>query len=203
MLTRTGNTPRPGGTLRSSRMSGEERREIIVRIAACEFSTGGYHGTTTERIARRAGISQPYVFRLFPDKKALFLACADLCFERLAAAFENAADGLEGRPALTAMRATHQTLTADHCILLLELQLYVASAAEPDIARLVNDRRTRLRDRVQARTGVPDEEVSDFFATSMYVTTLLALGVPAPSRLWAGMKPPAALPEGRRCGCDI
>ena len=39
------------------------------------FAIGGYNGTSTEAIAREAGISQPYLFRLFRTKKELFIAC--------------------------------------------------------------------------------------------------------------------------------
>jgi len=56
------------------RMSAEERRESVVRAAMSEFAHGGYHGTSTEAIARRVGVSQPYLFRLFPNKQAIFLA---------------------------------------------------------------------------------------------------------------------------------
>jgi AcrR family transcriptional regulator len=51
------------------RKSAEERREEIVRIAIEHFALGGYNGTSTEAIARDAGISQPYLFRLFRTKR--------------------------------------------------------------------------------------------------------------------------------------
>jgi AcrR family transcriptional regulator len=183
-------------------MSAEERREMIIRVAACEFSTGGYRGTTTESIAHRAGISQPYIFRLFPGKKALFLASAELCFARLTVAFEHAADGLEGRRALQAMSTAHETMTAERCILLLELQLYVACAAEPDIARLVNRRWTQLREHVLARTGAAGEKVDSFFADRLYTTTQLALDTRAPGHP-RGDGPAGSVQGVRRCGCTV
>jgi AcrR family transcriptional regulator len=179
--------------VRAARMSAHERRKRIVRVAMEEFAVGGYHATTTERIALRAGISQPYVFRLFPGKKALFMACAELCFQRLNAAFEQAAEGLDGGPALDAMGASYQELIADRGILLLQLQLYVASAAaEPDIAELVRRRWVELWAGVQTRTGATDDEVSGFFATGMYINVLLALDVAPDTRYWAGMRPGVA-----------
>ena len=57
------------------RKSAEERREEILAVALRHFAIGGLHGTSTEAIAREAGISQPYLFRLFRTKKELFLAC--------------------------------------------------------------------------------------------------------------------------------
>ena len=59
------------------RMSAAERRESVIRAAMSEFARGGYSGTSTEVIANRVGVSQPYLFRLFPGKKAIFLAAVE------------------------------------------------------------------------------------------------------------------------------
>ena len=61
-----------------TRKSAEERREEIVAIAIEQFALNGYKGTSTEAIAREAGISQPYLFRLFKTKRDLFLACFEV-----------------------------------------------------------------------------------------------------------------------------
>ena len=47
------------------------------------------YGASTEAIARRVGVSQPYVFQLFGTKKELFLAVVRRCFERTRLAFED------------------------------------------------------------------------------------------------------------------
>src|SRR3954468_6456043 len=73
------------------RKSAEERREDILRVAVEHFAVGGYHGTSTEAIAREAGISQPYLFRLFRTKRELFLGCCDRADEQLLAVFRHAA----------------------------------------------------------------------------------------------------------------
>ena len=65
------------------RMSAEERRELVLEAAVAEFALGGLAGTSTEDVARRAGISQPYLFRLFPTKKGLFLALVERCYQRI------------------------------------------------------------------------------------------------------------------------
>ncbi|WP_199843821.1 TetR/AcrR family transcriptional regulator [Streptomyces albireticuli] len=176
--------------VRGARLSAEERRRRIVREAMEEFALGGYHATTTERIALRAGISQPYVFRLFPGKKALFMACVQLCFDRLGAAFQEAAEGLEGGKALDAMGAAYQHLVLNRSLLLFQLQSYMTSAAvEPDIAELVRRRWVELWADVQARTGATDAEVSQFFAVGMYINVLLALDVAPETRYWEGLRP--------------
>lgn len=80
-----------------ARMSAEERRESVVRAAITEFARGGYNGTSTEVIARRVGVSQPYLFRLFPNKQAIFIAAAERCLEDTRGVFMTASEGLEGR----------------------------------------------------------------------------------------------------------
>jgi AcrR family transcriptional regulator len=105
----------------AERMSAEARRRVVIDAALHEFATGGLAGTSTEAVARRAGISQPYVFRLFPSKKDLFVAAISAGFDRVAAAFEEAADGLAGKPALEAMGARYTELLRDRDLLLCQL----------------------------------------------------------------------------------
>ena len=66
-----------------TRSTAQERRAELLAAALSEFAVGGLHGTSTEAIARRAGISHAYLFRLFGTKKQLFIACAHLCFRRV------------------------------------------------------------------------------------------------------------------------
>ncbi len=94
-------------------MSAEERRESVVRAAMEEFGRGGYYGTSTEAIAKRVGVSQPYLFRLFPGKRAIFLAAADRCIQDTIRMFEEAAEGLEGEEAVHAMATAYKTAIAE------------------------------------------------------------------------------------------
>jgi AcrR family transcriptional regulator len=74
------------GTSPTVRRSADERREQILGIAIEHFAVGGYRATSTKVIARQAGISQPYLFRLFRTKQELFLACDErACETRFAA----------------------------------------------------------------------------------------------------------------------
>ena len=74
----------------TDRMSAAERREAILAAAVEEFAASGFAGATTADIAKRAGISQPYVFRFFPTKKDLTLAVIDRCMSRIISDWENA-----------------------------------------------------------------------------------------------------------------
>ena len=57
-----------------TRSTAQERRAELLAAALSEFAIGGLHGTSTEAIAKRAGISHAYLFRLFGTKKQLFIA---------------------------------------------------------------------------------------------------------------------------------
>src|ERR687884_1363542 len=94
-------------------MSAEERREAVLAVAVAEFGRLGLHGTSTETIAAAAGISHPYLFRLFGTKKDLFLACLERCHVRLQATFTAAAEGAPEGGALEAMGDAYTELLAD------------------------------------------------------------------------------------------
>src|SRR5215210_9151724 len=96
-----------------TRRSAEERRRDIVRIAIAHFGLAGYNGTSTEAIAREAGISQPYLFRLFKTKRELFLACFDVVHERIHETFRSAAEGVPKEDALEAMGKAYVRLLED------------------------------------------------------------------------------------------
>ena len=91
----------------STRSTAAERREHLLECAMHEFAQLGYEGGSTERIARAAGISQPYVFRLFGSKLQLFLAVIERCFEETLTMFEEAAAGHTGEPALVKAGLAH------------------------------------------------------------------------------------------------
>src|SRR5262245_20274381 len=98
----------------SQRLTAEERREEILTVAQALFAERGLYGTSTDDIARRAGISQPYLFRLFGTKKGLYLATVERCFAETLEMFQNASTGLTGEPALKAIsKAYHETVLND------------------------------------------------------------------------------------------
>src|SRR5215211_5965310 len=88
--TRTPATHADAGGTRQ-RLTADERRTDIVAAAVRAFASGGLAGTSTEEIARLAGVSQPYLFRLFGTKRDLFLAAVGGPFDRIVETFEQAA----------------------------------------------------------------------------------------------------------------
>src|SRR5215218_2503900 len=117
-------------------MSAEERRTEILAVAREEFARHGFKATSTESIAERAGISQPYLFRLFGTKKELFLAAIEGCWQETLETFRAAAEGKSGEVALSAMGKAYMELLADRQRLLLQMQSY-AACDDPDVRDVV------------------------------------------------------------------
>src|SRR3954471_23225125 len=116
----------------AQRQSADERREAVLEAALHEFAERGLDGASTEAIAARAGISQPYVFRLFGTKKELFKASVARCFRETLETFQRAAEGKRGKEALEAMgRAYVDELLADRVRLRAQMQAY-AACDDPD-----------------------------------------------------------------------
>jgi AcrR family transcriptional regulator len=161
-----------------------ERREELISAAVHEFAHGGLHGTPVERIARRVGVAQPYVFSLFANKRELFVAALQRSFERVAGTFRAAAaEYAEGRaPAdcedvLDAMgRAYKEMLLSDRDHLMLQHQSYAACDDELVRAR-VRRRYAELVDLVRELSGADAERIDDFFRHGMALNVAAALGV--------------------------
>src|SRR5512141_280393 len=109
------------------RKSKDERREEILDAALELFADKGLHGASTEEIARRAGISQPYVFRLFGTKKDLYIAGVSRCFRQTLEVMQRAAEGKRGEEALAAIgQAYGELLQSDRTYLRAQMQAYAA-----------------------------------------------------------------------------
>ncbi|MFI2645230.1 TetR/AcrR family transcriptional regulator [Streptomyces sp. NPDC018610] len=179
------------------RMSAQERRESVIRAATSEFARGGYYGTSTEAIARRVGVSQPYLFRLFPGKKAIFLAAVDRCTEEVIRIFHEAAEGLEGQEALHSMANAYSRVIVERPELLtMQMQTYVAvAAAEADgdheFGEAVRAGWMRLWEAVHLPLGADVNETTTFLAYGMLINTLVAMGFPPQHRVWEGLYPSA------------
>ncbi|WP_395571996.1 TetR/AcrR family transcriptional regulator [Streptomyces sp. BK79] len=175
------------------RMSAEERRESVIRAATSEFARGGYYGTSTEAIAKRVGVSQPYLFRLFPGKKAIFLAVAERCLRDMRKVFEAASEGLHGEEALQAMAEAYTRLISEQPEKLqMQLQVYVTVAAaeaagEHEFGEMVRKGWLELWDAVHLPLGGDVNETTTFMAYGMLINTLAGMGFPPEHRIWDGL----------------
>ncbi len=160
-------------------MTADERRESVLNAAMIEFGLGGYVGTSTEAIARRVGVSQPYLFRLFDSKKALFIGAIDRCFEHIIDVFGAAAADLTGEEALHAMGAAYKALLDDRQILQMQLQMWAAACQDEEIRNVTRRHMGRLWKTVQTLSGGDDQRVMEFTAAGMLLNVMAAMDLPA------------------------
>ena len=156
-------------------MTAAERRTAVLAAAITEFARSGYAGTSTDAIATRAGISQPYLFRLFGTKKDLFVATYDLVADRIIAAMTRAGQGLDGHEALEAMGLAYAELLQDPELLQVQLHGFAAAPGDPDIAASCRRTFEVLWQLVHERTHLSEDEILEFFAMGMMMNVMSAI----------------------------
>ena len=157
-----------------ARMTAEDRREEVVGIAFRHFAEGGLDGTSTEDIAREAGVSQPYLFRLFKTKRGLYEACVDQCFQRVEAVFAGSVAGATPEERFAAMgRAYGEQLLPDRHALLFQMRAY--AVADPEIRAYVREKFGGLRQAVADLAGVAPEDTWGFFGDGMLFNVVAML----------------------------
>jgi AcrR family transcriptional regulator len=160
------------------RSTAEERREQVIEAALKEFAAHGFHATSTGAIARRAGISQPYIYALFENKHELFLAVNRHVVDRIRRAFMDAARGgsdPEGR--LVAMGDAYLTLLADRDEILFQMQAH-AAAGDPELREPIRNEFMRLFEDVRRMSGADQTRVVKFMAEGMLLNVVAALELP-------------------------
>lgn len=173
----------------------EERREEILEAAERVFAARGLHGTPTMEIAKAAGISQAYLFRLFPTKAELFTALVQRCNDRIERTFTDAAAAARaaGRPVMQAMGLAYIGLLGDRTLLLNQLHAH-AACDDPAIREQMRRGFARLVDIVERETGAEPPDVRNFFAQGMLLNVLAAMQAQEVDEHWAQVlltKPPA------------
>ena len=169
----------------SERKTKEARREEILDAALEEFAARGLHGASTEDIARRAGISQPYVFRLFGTKKELFKAAVARCFLQTLQIFQRAAEGKRGVEALDAMGEAYvELLERDRTRLQAQMQAY-AACDDPELREVVRNGYGDLVSYVERVTALPPARVISFFATGMLLNVISSMNLQHHAEPWA------------------
>jgi len=176
------------GTITMRKLStAEERREAVLRAAGEVFAERGIHGTPTAAIAKAAGISHAYLFRLFPTKDALAIATVTRCHERIEETFVRAAAEARanGHDVLEAMGHAYVELLGDRTLLVLQLHAHAAAASVPEIRDAVREGFQRLVELVRRESGAGDDEVRSFFAHGMLLNVLASMDAPAIDAPWA------------------
>lgn len=163
------------------RSTAEERRKEVLQAAIAEFAIYGLHGASTVNIAQRAGISQPYVLRLFATKKNLFLESVTAARQLVLTHWERALDGLpqdaDSHQRLDALAQAFQQITGEGDVMRLFLQAY-AACADDDVREACQNAMSELFLWVRRHTGVSGSEAQVFFAQGMTIMVGVSIGAP-------------------------
>ncbi|WP_433271734.1 TetR/AcrR family transcriptional regulator [Actinosynnema sp. CS-041913] len=167
----------------------DERRETVLRTALGTFGAKGYYGTTTGEVAKAAGISQAYVYRLFPDKEALFLAVVERCFTRIRESLGDGvakAEGSSPEAVLAVMGDVYARLIAeDNALLLIQMHAQCAAISEPAVREVVQRGYARTVEYVRGVSGASETQVQEFFARGMLCHLVVAVDAPDVDAPWA------------------
>jgi AcrR family transcriptional regulator len=162
----------------TTRMSAADRKDAVLQAALVGFAERGFAGTSTEDIARRAGISQPYLFRLFGTKKELYIASVTRCFRETLELFQRSAEGLRGEDALHAIGEAYiAQLAANKTWLMAQMQSYAAAAEDPEIRAAVRAGYGDLVAYVKRVSGAEGPVIWQFFSTGMLLNVLATMHV--------------------------
>jgi AcrR family transcriptional regulator len=164
----------------TARLTADERRTDVIAAASREFAARGYAGTSTQAIAERAGVSQPYLFQLFGTKKDLFLAAVHGCFARTRSTFEAsaraaAAESSDPTALLEAMGCSYHDLLRDRDMLRLQLHAY-AACDDPEIRTVVRGEWSVLYATVTRVSGADPAAIHAWFAEGMLLNVAASIG---------------------------
>jgi AcrR family transcriptional regulator len=169
----------------STRQTAAERRVAVLSAAVTEFAKSGYAGTSTDAIAARAGISQPYLFRLFGTKKDLFVATYELVGSRIVSELSRVIEGLDREEALHAMGTAYLQLMQDPEMLQVQMHGYAAATSDPDIAAACRKTFEVLWHLVKDKLELDPEMIQDFFANGMLISVMSAIDLLSVKEQWA------------------
>ena len=161
-------------------MTADDRRELVLAAATRAFARTGYAGTSTDAVAKEAGVSQPYVVRLFGSKLDLFLEVFERSVRRIKSAFDEVIDAGPFDPASEEDKArmglAYAELLEDQDFLQVMMHGF-SSGGVPEIAaaarRCMGEVFATIR-----RTGWDDEQARDFVAYGMLLNVMLSMRAP-------------------------
>ncbi len=164
------------------RVPAAERRDALIAAAIEEFALSGLHGTPVDRIARRVGVAQPYVFSLFPTKRDLFIAAVERGFQMVMDLFAQSAEQFrQANPEHTrdelmgAMGESYiELLATNRPKLMFQLQAY-AACDDATIREHVSAAYARLGWHVRELTGADENELNEFLSHGMWLNVQAAL----------------------------
>lgn len=178
----------PDGTKSRTLSTAEDRRNDVLATAISAFAARGYFGTSTVEVAKAAGISQAYLYRLFPNKEALFAAVVKRCFDRFREALSEGAavaTGSSPEAVLDAMGGAYAVLIRDQDLLLVQMHAQCAAVSVPEVRRAVSEGYARLVEYARSVSGATPEQVQGFIARGALCNVVVSMGAEQVDAPWA------------------
>ena len=164
--------------LSPARRTARQRRAAIFDAAVQEFARTGMAGTPAAVIARRAGVSQPYLFKLFSTKRNLFIAAVKLGFERMRSVIVRAAgEGGDGGDALNGVHTAVLSLRRERTLVLLQLHAF-AACEYLDVRTVPRAEYEKTRRTLASACGAPDRLLRSVLAQQAMLTVAAAMDLP-------------------------
>lgn len=169
----------------------DERRRAVLRAAVGRFANRGFHATTTAEIASAAGISQPYVYRLFSSKQALFVAAvrfvSDLLVAARAVEIERLTDADRNDPGcvMLALQQGYRTLVDEDRELVKFLGQASCTADDPVIAEALRACYAEQHALLVDRAGLTDDQVRSVLGAELLSNVVATLEIDQISQPWA------------------
>jgi TetR/AcrR family transcriptional regulator len=157
-----------------TRMASDERRALVLEAATGVFGQRGYAGTTTDQVATAAGVSQPYVVRMFGTKEKLFLAVLHRALDVLMAAFRRSLAEKSDIPVHDRLGLAYADLLTDRGLLLSLMHGFVLGS-DPEIGKTAREGFLEVYNFLKVGVGMTPAEASDFLAHGMMLNTLVGL----------------------------
>ena len=158
----------------ATRMASDERRVLVLEAATAVFGQRGYAGTTTDQVATAAGVSQPYVVRIFGTKEKLFLAVLHRALDTLMTAFRGALAEKSDVPLHDRLGLAYADLLVDRGLLLSLMHGFVLGA-DPEIGKTARHGFLEVYNFLKIEAGMTPAEASDFLAHGMMLNTLVGI----------------------------
>jgi AcrR family transcriptional regulator len=160
-------------------MRSEDRRELILEAATIVFGERGYVGATTDAVARAAGVSQPYVVRMFGTKEALFLEVLHRSLDKLLTTFRTAiADPTPPRDAddtlMHRIGSSYAEMLVDRGLLLSLMHSFLLGA-DPVIGAAAREGFLQVYRLLRDEAGFSAEQADQFLSHGMMMNTMIGL----------------------------
>ena len=163
-----------------TRMNAEDRRQLVLDAATRAFARGGFAGTSTDAVAKEAGVSQPYVVRIFGTKQELFLEAFERAVGRVVDAFEAVLSepGFDPDDEASTERlgAAYTDLLTDRDLMLVVMHGFAAGDIEA-IGQAGRHGMGRIFG-LLVEHGMTPEAARDFIAHGMLLNVLMAMRLP-------------------------